>query len=331
MPDEGKSATKIATVVASYFVVSITMVFLNKKLLGLEAPLFITWYQCVITALIIWALGKLGETAESKDAWVAQFPKFEYHIPIAMKIMTLSMIFVGMIAMNNLCLKYVEVSFYNVARSLTMCFNVVFTFIILGDQTSMKVMSTLLLVIFGFWCGTEGEANFSLIGTLFGVGSSVFVSLNSIYCKKFLPVVDDNQWKLTLYNNINASILFLPLIVLFEFENLTHPDAIALFFTFRFWWEMTWGGVFGFMIGIVTVMQIKVTSPLTHNISGTAKACVQTILAFMIYGNPVTSQGAFGIFLVIFGSGVYTYVRHTEMQQKKAIEMQRLKGEGPKI
>ena len=58
---------------------------------------------------------------------------------------------------------------------------------------------------------------------------------------------------------------------------------------------MTLGGIFGFAIGYVTGLQIKVTSPLTHNISGiviyiciksqvvllpgTAKAAAQTVLA----------------------------------------------------
>ena len=37
----------------------------------------------------------------------------------------------------------------------------------------------------------------------------------------------------------------------------------------------------GFAIGLVTVMQVKATSPLTHNISGTAKAAVQVI--YIIY------------------------------------------------
>jgi hypothetical protein len=38
---------------------------------------------------------------------------------------------------------------------------------------------------------------------------------------------------------------------------------------------MTLTGFMGFAIGLVTVMQVKATSPLTHNISGTAKAAVQ--------------------------------------------------------
>ena len=47
----------------------------------------------------------------------------------------LGLVFVGMITFNNLALKYVEVSFYNVARSLTIVFNVVLTFALLGERT----------------------------------------------------------------------------------------------------------------------------------------------------------------------------------------------------
>ena len=41
-------------------------------------------------------------------------------------------------------------------------------------------------------------------------------------------------------------------------------------------------GIMGFAIGLVTVMQVKATSPLTHNISGTAKAAVQ-VRCFRVY------------------------------------------------
>ena len=66
--------------------------------------------------------------------------------------------------------------------------------------------------------GIEGEINFSLIGTLSGVLSSVFVSLNSIYTSKVLPKVDNDKSLLLYYNNFNASVLFIPLIFLFESE-----------------------------------------------------------------------------------------------------------------
>ena len=72
---------------------------------------------------------------------------------------------------------------------------------------------------------------------------------------------------------------------------------------------MTVTGIMGFAIGLVTVMQVKATSPLTHNISGTAKAAVQSLMAFYIWGNEATFKGVAGIFLVIFGSGLYTWVQ----------------------
>lgn len=45
-----------------------------------------------------------------------------------------------------------------------------------------------------------------------------------------------------------------------------------------FWSGMVMSGLMGFGIGLVTVMQVRATSPLTHNISGTAKAAFQVCL-----------------------------------------------------
>jgi GDP-fucose transporter C1 len=71
-------------------------------------------------------------------------------------------------------------------------------------------------------------------------------------------------------------------------------------------------GFFGFSIGIVTVLQIKATSPLTHNISGTAKAAVQSLMAFVLWGNEPTVLGVLGIFTVLGGSLLYTFVKMNE-------------------
>lgn len=330
----------IASVVATYWVVSISMVYLNKILMSSEgvsinAPLFITWFQCVVTCLICWLAGKCGEHANKGYAAVstteggnlkstppsffAQFPKAEYKNIIAMRVFPLSIVFVAMITFNNLCLKWVEVSFYNVARSLTIVFNVFFSSIFLGQMTSTKTLGCLFFVIFGFYVGAQGEINFSLKGTLAGVTASLFVSLNSIFTKKILSVVEDNHWRLTFYNNMNASFLFLPLIAIFEREVIMEAVDTQLANPI-FWSAMCIAGFFGFSIGIVTVLQIKATSPLSHNISGTAKAAVQSMMAFYIWGNEATTKGIMGIFCVLGGSLLYTYVKMSEnkVQDKPA-------------
>lgn len=325
----------IASVVVTYWFVSISMVYLNKILMSNEgvsipAPLFVTWYQCVITSLICWLAGKCGERASAgyssvsqedsssgisappqKPSFFAQFPKATYETSVAKKIMPLSIIFVCMITFNNLCLKWVEVSFYNVARSLTIVFNVFFSFFVLGMRSSPKTLCCLLFVILGFFMGSHGELNFSLKGTVAGIASSLFVSLNSIFTKKILPVVDDNHWRLTFYNNVNATVLFIPLMAYYEWDVILAAVDNQLV-SGTFWSAMTVAGFFGFSIGIVTVLQIKATSPLTHNISGTAKAAVQSLMAFYLWGNEPTLLGVLGIFTVLGGSLLYTFVKMSE-------------------
>lgn len=82
-----------------------------------------------------------------------------------------------------------------------------------------------------------------------------------------------------------------------------------------FWVMMIAGGVFGFSIGYVTGLQIQVTSPLTHNISGTAKACAQTVLATHWYGDPKPLLWWVSNWAVLLGSAAYTRVRQLEMKK----------------
>ncbi len=73
------------------------------------------------------------------------------------------------------------------------------SYLFLGIHTSIAVILCCCVVIFGFYIGADGEINFSLKGTIFGVMSSLFVSLNSIYTKKMISIVDNNSWRLCFY------------------------------------------------------------------------------------------------------------------------------------
>jgi len=210
---------------------------------------------------------------------------------------------------------YVGVSFYYVGRSLTTVFNVIFTYFLLGKKTSLPTILCCAVIVGGFYLGVDQEGSMgslSLTGVLFGISASVCVSLYSIYTKKILPVVDDDIWKLTMYNNINACVLFIPFMLLFGEMNEVYNFKNLL--NLSFWFYMTIGGIFGFAIGFFTGFQIKVTSPLTHNVSGTAKACAQTVLATTYFNEVKTSLWWCSNLTVLFGSFGYAYVRQREMK-----------------
>lgn len=308
---EAKNVSNIAFAVASYWTISLSMVFANKTLLGgadlKTAPMFITWFQCVVTVAFCYIAPAAG---------ISRVPPFELKPDILRQMLPLSLVFTGMIVANNLCLKYVEVSFYQVARSLTIVFNVVFDFVILGQRTSFSAMMCCAMVVSGFLLGNQQEVRWSLIGVIFGVTSSLFVAMNAIYVKKKFVLVDNNPWKITLYNNTLASLLFIPLIVGSGeiFVILSSP----LIRTLNFWCLMCLGGLLGVGISFATAAQIKYTSPLTHNVSATAKAAAQTVIALMVYRNPITALGGLSVAVVLGGSMCYTLVRRREMQRRSA-------------
>lgn len=311
-PNTNRAMHAIFMAVAFYWFISISMVFVNKSLLSdpvgkIDAPLFITWFQCIVTVIGVFIMGELG---------VANVPKFEVKRDVLMQILPLSCVFTLMMVCNNLCLKYVEISFYQVARSLTIVFNVIFDFVILGQRTSFPAILCCLLVVSGFLVGNQQEIRWSFHGVLFGVAASFFVAMNAIYVKKKFPLVDNNPWKLTLYNNINASFLFIPLIFGFHEPSIimASPNIVEP----RFWTLMVTGGVFGICISFAVAAQIKYTSPLTHNVSATAKAAAQTVLGLIVYKNPITVWGAASVGVILLGSMFYTLVRRSEMKKKLA-------------
>ncbi|VDN26691.1 unnamed protein product [Cylicostephanus goldi] len=68
-----------------------------------------------------------------------------------------------------------------------------------------------------------------------------------------LPIVGDSIWRLTMYNNLNAMVLFLPLI-----GELGEVIYFRRLFNVLFWMWMSLSGVFGFAMGYVTGWQIQV-------------------------------------------------------------------------
>lgn len=168
-----------------------------------------------------------------------------------------------MIAMNNLCLKYVSVAFYYIGRSLTTIFNVSFTYILLGEKTSKECLFFCGVIIFGFYLGVDQEnlaGSLSISGTIFGILASLSLSLYSIFTKKVLPKIDNEVWVLSYYNNIYATILFIPL-MLFNNEFVILFNYMELIQTY-FCIIMTVGGICGFAIGFFTSLQIKVSTDL---------------------------------------------------------------------
>ncbi len=163
------------------------------------------------------------------------------------------------------------------------------------------------------------HGSISWVGVCSGVLASLCVALYAILTKKVLKTVGENIWRLQYYNNMNALPFLTVAMLISEREALQN---FQFWTSLSFWLLITVAGIFGIAIGYVTSLQIKVTSPLTHNVSGTAKACVQTILACVAFSQAKPFWWWVSNVMVMGGSSGYTYVRMEEMREQHEQQQQ---------
>lgn len=171
-------------------------VFVNKalfssKTINLDAPLFITWFQCLISATICFTMSYLSK----KFPDTINFPRGNpLDKEIFFKVIPVSIFFVTMISTNNLCLKYVSVAFYYVGRSLTTVFNVVLSFLLLGQKTSFRCIICCVIIIAGFWIGVDQES----ITGLFTIKSLEKIVIYLFFTSRFFLNIWNCFWSVRL-------------------------------------------------------------------------------------------------------------------------------------
>jgi GDP-fucose transporter C1 len=308
---------KIALVVAAYWTTSISMVFANKYLVGgkttNDISLFVSWFQCIMTVILVSLYnGYTTLRFGSCQTWNPPLTVVMRSKPV----LAMAGFFVGMLSFNNMCLKLVGVSFYQVARSTTIIFVVIFSVLILKKAVSKAVVTCCALVACGFFLGIDQEkavGSLSVKGVIFGVLSSVFIALTGIYTKKALDIVERDELKLTLCTNIIATVAFVPVVVLSGqlSSALAAPELLDPFF----WLFLFVTGVLGCMMAWISAMQINVTSPVTHHISSNSKAVAQTIIAVIYYSETKRALWWFSVLMVVFGALSYAVVRMREESQ----------------
>lgn len=309
---------KIAGAISFYWCNSIGMIFLNKFLfsskdLNLNAPLFVTWYQSIVTVIFCYSAGFL---VGNSIPIIGSFPKITPNMKMCYSCLLLSLFTAGAITFKNLTLTEIEISFYNVSLAMGTIFTVFFSWSILKQRISFVIILICFLISAGFVMGVEQEKKLTdvpMLGLFYGVMSSIVGPLSQIQLKRTLPLVENNLWLLTFYTNLNGLYIY-PIAAFFfgEFKNVIQFDQLT---SPHFWLLMTLSGGLGVSLSFAVSLQISFTSPLTANISGVAKNCIQTVLAVLVFSQNKTLMWWGGNMAVLGGSGAYTFFRMQEMKK----------------
>jgi GDP-fucose transporter C1 len=155
---------------------------------------------------------------------------------------------------------------------------------------------------------------FSVTGTIYGVIGALSLSLLAIYTKKVLPMINYESWLLNFYIKFYTSLLLIPIIFTSgdndKIRNYKEVDKGW------FWALMILSGFCSLGVGVLSIIQIKLTSALTHIISSLGKGCLITVLATHFYNESKSSLWWLSNIVVTIGILMYTTVKQFEMQKE---------------
>jgi len=291
------------------------MVMANKWVLSkTEVPLFFLFTQLLIAVLLFIAADFARLLPD----------RLTFDISICKGLVPMVGLNVLALSFSNFTLKYVEASFYPVARGLILPFTVVTSSLMLGARPSLLILISCTIVTLGFFIGVflDGTGTVSARGIFYGVTGSLITALHSVVIKKAMDVVSGSALMLSWYTNLLSSVLLLPISILVGegpgiislLSNNADPSQGAGGMTAlrTFLWGSMITGTIGFAMSLASLLSIKVTSPITHMVSSAVRGVAASLLAMRFFGDVMTLGRATSIAVILGGSVYYTWVKHQE-------------------
>ncbi|GAW09592.1 GDP-fucose transporter 1 [Lentinula edodes] len=306
----------VTGVVVFYLVAALSMVMANKWVLNTtEAPLFFLFTQLVIAVVLF----VISDTLKMLP------DKLTFDVNVCKGLVAMVSLNVIGLSFSNYTLKYVDASFYQVARGLVLPFTVGTSFIMLNARPSLRILFSCGIVTMGFFIGVFLDGTpLSLVGIFFGVVSSAITAIHSVVIKQSLSVVNGSALLLSWYTNLLSALVLIPVIILAgetaeimklffgADELLRNSEQMSALTTFI--WGSIITGALGFMMSIASLLSIKVTSPITHMISSAVRGVAASVLGMWLFHDIITSGRASSIAVILLGSIYYTWVKHIESQ-----------------
>ncbi|KAI0826054.1 hypothetical protein BC629DRAFT_1452693 [Irpex lacteus] len=304
-------AAVIGTVVF-YLVAALAMVVANKWVLNdTTVPLFFLFMQLAIAVVLFLAAHVLR---------LLQLP-LEFDLQVVKGLVPMVGLNVLGLSFSNYTLKYVDASFYQVARGMVLPFTVATSVLFLHARPSLLVLFACSLVTLGFFVGVFLDGtSVSGVGIFFGVASSMITAVHSVVIKNSLEVVKGSALHLSWYTNLYSAILLLPILVLLG----EGPGVLDLLYgntsqssLSTFLWGSLITGALGFLMSIASLLSIKVTSPITHMVSSAVRGVAASLLGVQFFQDVISTGRASSIAIILGGSVFYTWVKHRETEAAK--------------
>ncbi|GAB5355525.1 hypothetical protein AAMO2058_000213000 [Amorphochlora amoebiformis] len=278
----------------------------GEKKLNFPCPLLLTssnfLFQWLAASLIVRCYNRLETTVEPLD-WSSYRKRV---IPCA----------VGLamdIALSNLSLIHVTVSFYTMIKASAPIFGLIFAIIFGLERPTCEVFGVVILIVLGLSIVTKGESDFSWTGFLTVFTATAMSGLRWNLLQILLQAesrLPTPMHVLKVVSPIAGVCIFTTSIFLEtpwdgDLFKFTHqPDGLVRIFLIVFI-----GGFFAVGLSLSSFALLQRTSVLMFMAFGALKEILQILLSVLTYGDKLGPNSFVGILLVLLGVVLYKYSR----------------------
>ncbi|WVF65289.1 hypothetical protein IAT40_000013 [Kwoniella sp. CBS 6097] len=338
----GPSRLKVFLTVSFHICIALSVTLLNKWALNtVPLPQVLLAFQtgiCVILSIIVKAAGwgQVGSLnlpiSEVQRLWVYLVMRT---VAVGMKVW---------------CLNLVPASFYQVSRGLLLPITVLLSFLFLGSRASPAILFNILIICVGFVIGSASKLSGSSsnssssmsgmldLGFILGIASTFTTAAETIIVKIYAPKLP--IFRAVYTTSLVGFIAFTGLSYISGgFDDFSHlletakinSAALASSSITKVPAHITGptyssvvsailvSGVAYYLVSLAAVLQITVTTPVTHTISTAVRGVLQSLLAVVLLPNESLSFSAIvSIFFILVGSARYTWYKEKEKKEKEA-------------
>lgn len=301
----------VASLTFAWYAVSISFTMYNKWLMGqflggFKFPIISTTIHMFVKLLFsrIWFYGYAGRDNVTDVSF-----RYLYVAVILIGVCT-----AGDVAMSNASFLFISLTLYTVLKTLVLVSTFAWGIALGLESFDCKTFFAVLMISGGVSVSVFSADKFSLIGVLLCIGASCLGGLRWALLQ--LLMKEDSQSSsdvfVTLYRfSPYSAMSILPLALFMEGPKLektkfgSNPIMLSEGLCLA-----TAGGLISFILIIVEVKLVRVTSSLTMGVLGQVKEVTQIALSMVMFKDHLSTRGAVGIFVSLCAAQLYRYVNY---------------------
>ena len=297
---------------------STSVIILNKWVMDIyhfNCPTFLTAYHFFLTWLVLEIMCRLGLFERA-----LHIPQFERW--------SMGAFGVGAVVFMNFNLKLNSVGFYQLSKLCCIPYMIGYNFVILKKNTSLKIIISLILLLFGIGLFSINDVQLNLIGSIVAMVGITCVSVFQIKTgsKQTEYHVDGSP----LQHATSMQQFLLALLVSFILETTGDNSIIIQKLTFKQLLITFSTGIFAVSVNICSFGLIGRTSAVTYQVVGHMKTILIFIFGLIMFPpneleTPLMKRRKiFGLLVSMIGVILYTVFQMQEKNNNQIKENQEL-------